>query len=212
VRAEIAKTPCSWLRVSDRSTENGVASFKLSGATRTERGELARQLVRDAEAGNLAIGRVVTTGVAPLDADRCAWIDTLKPFRYAGVPRFDLRLARKGRGITRAALTFDPQALGASGALFGIEPSGRVERIVGRDELASLGPPALVVGDDGRHTLNIDIDHVGWNGFVFMHADKPPPEGLVEKTFQAEADRKRFTDLATAGGWRFEAAWFEIQP
>ena len=212
VQAQITRAPCAWLRVSDHSSDDGVEVYKLSGATSADPQALAQQLVRDAQAAKVDVDRVVVSDVAPLDPARCAWVDTLKPFRYAGVPRFDLRLARKGRGITRAQLTFDPQALGPAGALYGIEPSGRVERIVGRTELGSLGPPALVVGKDGRHTLNIDIDRTGWNGFAFLDAAKPPPEKLVENPLRTEADRKRFADLAKAGGWRFELAWFEVLP
>ena len=212
VQTRIAAAPCAWLRVSDHSSDEGVETYKLSGAANTERQLFVQGLVADAKAAKVDIDRVVMSDVAPLIADRCAWVDTLKRFRYAGVPRFDLRLVRMGRRITRAQLTFDPQSLGASGALYGIEPSGRVERIVGRGDLASLAPPALVVSADGRHTLNIDIDRAGWNGFVFLGASKPPPGALVENPLRSEADRKRFADLAKAGGWRFEMAWFEVLP
>ena len=212
VQAQISKAPCSWLRVSDHSGEDGLEIYKLSGAINAGRDAFAQALVGQAKVARVDIDRIIMSDVAPLDPDRCAWVDTLKAFRYAGVPRFELRLVRKGRGVTRAQLTFDPQALGAAGALYGIEPSGRVERIVGRRQLASLGPPALVVDKRGRHTLNIDIDRMGWNGIVFMETATPPPNGLVEKTLQVEADRKRFGDLARAGAWRFEMAWFEVQP
>lgn len=212
VSAQAAKMPCSWLRVSDRSSVDGYVAVKLSGAALSAPADISRTLIQSAKAAGVGVDEVNTSAVAPLYRSQCAWIDKLRGLRYGGVPRYTLTPTRKARGVTRVALTLEPRALGAAGAVYGVEPSGKVERIVDAGELAALGPPAVVRRTDGGVTLNIDIDHVGWNGFVFLESKTPPPEGLVEETDPSPADLQRFEDLARAGAWRFELAWFKVDP
>uniref|UniRef100_UPI0025E4A672 hypothetical protein n=1 Tax=Phenylobacterium sp. TaxID=1871053 RepID=UPI0025E4A672 len=212
VTAQIGQTPCSWLRVSDHSSVDGIEAYRLSGASSVQPAVISRNILRDAKARKVDVDQVIATDVAPLDPQRCGWIETLKPFRYAGIPRFELRLETMKRGVTRAELTFNAAELGPAGALYGVEPSGAVQRIVGRTELAKLGPPAVIHHDDGSYTLNVDTDRSGWNGIVFMESKTAAPQGLVELPLQSVAERQRFTNLARAGGWRFELAWFKVEP
>lgn len=207
VRAETEAMPCSWLRVSDRSSVDGVQVFKLAGSSATPPGKIAEAVLATARRRGVDVDQVITTDVAPLYPSQCAWIDKLKGFRYTGVPRFGLEVKPGENGMTRAALTLHPDGLGAGGAVYGVEPSGAVVRIVDRAELEKLGLPR---NREGSYTLNIDIDHVGWNGIVFMESKTPAPKGVIERTIQTEAERKAFEALARAGGWRFELAWFRV--
>lgn len=206
VRNEIEDMPCSWLRVSDQSEVDGVQVYKLSGSSISPPGEISGKLLQAARRSRVDVDHVITTDVAPLYPSQCAWIDKLKGFRYAGVARFGLDVKPTVKGVTRVALTLDSNGLGAAGAVYGIEPSGAVERIVDRSELVALGLPR---NPDGSYTLDIDIDHLGWNGIVFMESKTPVPKGVIEQTIQSQADRQRFEALARAGGWRFELAWFK---
>ena len=210
VTHQIDQRPCSWLRVSDHSSVDGVEAYKLSGAASGQASAIVQSVLAAAKAQKVDVDQIITTDVAPLAPGQCAWIDNLRPLRYAGIPRFELRLDRMRRGITRAELIFNAEELGPAGALYGIEPSGAVQRIVGRADLAQLGPPAVIRRADGAYIVNIDIDRPGWNGIVFMDSKIPAPEGFLERTPQTAAERQRFADLAKAGGWRFELTWFEI--
>lgn len=209
VNAELAATPCSWLRISDRSSVDGVFVYKISGSSATPPGQIARAVTAAAKRQGVEIDRVLTTDVAPLYPSQCGWIDQLDGFRYTGVPRFRLQVTRVAKGVSRAALTFDPAGLGPAGAIYGIEPSGTVQRIVTREELEALRLPG---NPDGTQTLEVDIDHVGWNGIVFMEAKAPAQEGVVERAAASDEDRAAFGAQARAGAWRFELAWFKVEP
>jgi class 3 adenylate cyclase len=208
VAAQLAAMPCSWLRVSDHSSIDGVEVYKLSGSSSAEPAAIARTLMTEARARGVDVDKVITSDVAPLYARQCAWIDGLKGFRYMGIPRFNVGVKPMGRGVTRATVTFDAAELGPAGAIYGVEPSGRVERIIDRGELA--GNPAVVANPDGSYTLSLDIDHVGWNGLVFLRSEAKPPDGVIERPIEAQADRQRFESLARSSGWRFELAWFRV--
>jgi len=206
VRGEIEAMPCSWLRISDQSEVDGVRVYKLSGSSISPPGGISGKVLQAARRSRVDVDHVITTDVAPLYPSQCAWIDKLKGFRYTGVARFGLDVKPAAKGGTRVSLTLDSNGLGAAGAVYGIEPSGAVERIADRSELVALGLPR---NPDGSYTLDIDIDHVGWNGIVFMESKTPVPKGVIERTIQSQADRQRFDSLARAGGWRFELAWFK---
>jgi class 3 adenylate cyclase len=210
VAGEADRAPCAWLRVSDHSSVDGLEVFKLSGASLESPDQISRVLTQAAHKKGIDVDQVMTTDVAPLDQSQCVWLDRLKAYRYTGVPRFSLATAARGRGHTRLVLNFKANALGPFGAVYGIEPSGAVERIAGAADLARLKPPALVRHEDGSYTLNVDIDHRGWNGIVFMESRAAVPDGFVERAAQAAEDPAKFNALAHAGGWRFELAWFQV--
>jgi hypothetical protein len=207
VRAEAGALPCSWLRVSDQSSVDGVQVFKLSGSSATPPARISAAVLEAARRQRVDVDQVIAADVAPLYPSQCAWIDKLKGFRYTGIPRFALRVKPMGAGMTQAALTLDAADLGAAGAVYGIDPSGTVERIVDKADLDRMGVPRNA---DGSYTLNLEIDHVGWNGVVFVESKTPVPQGVIERTVQTEAERKAFEAQARAGGWRFELAWFRV--
>jgi class 3 adenylate cyclase len=210
VAAQVDRAPCAWLRVSDHSSVDGLEVFKLSGASLESPDQISRVLTQAARSRGIDVDQVMTTDVAPLDQSQCVWLDRLKAYRYTGVPRFSLATTAEGRSRTRLELNFKANALGPFGAVYGVEPSGAVERIAGAQDLARLRPPALTRGEDGSYTLNVDVDHRGWNGIVFMESKAVVPDGVVERAAQAAEDPARFTALARAGGWRFELAWFQV--
>lgn len=210
VAAEIDAMPCSWLRISDQSSEDGVTIVKVSGASATPPGQIAAALMAGAKARGAKLDRVMTREVAPLQRSQCAWIDRLKGHRYNGVPRYTLELSPRTNGVTQARLTLDPRRFGPGGALYGVEPSGRIERIVDARDLATA--PGVTRNADGTSTLNLMIDHVGWNGLVLLESAQPAPDGVIEASAAGEAERQRFASLAEAGGWRFELAWFNVGP
>jgi serine/threonine-protein kinase len=207
VRAELASMACSWLRITDRSSVDGVEVFKLSGASVVPPDKIARTILAAARRQDADVDQVIATDVAPLYASQCGWIDKLQGYRYAGVPRFRVATKPMGQGVTRADLTVGAAGLGAAGAVYGIDPSGAVERIVDRDQLEALKVPRTPEGD---YVLSLDIDHVGWNGVVFMESATPVPKGVVEDPVQTDAERREFERLAQAGRWRFELAWFKV--
>lgn len=207
VRAEADAMPCSWLRVSDQSSVDGVEVFKLAGSSATPPAEISAAVLETARRRRVDVDQVIAADVAPLYPSQCAWIDKLKGFRYTGIPRFALSVKPMGKGMTQAALTLDAADLGAAGAVYGIEPSGAVVRIVDKADLEKMGMPK---NPDGSYTLNLDIDHVGWNGVVFVESKTPVPEGVIERTAQTEAEHRAFETQAKAGGWRFELAWFRV--
>lgn len=210
VAAEVDRAPCAWLRISDHSSVDGLEVFKLSGASLESPEQISRVLTQAARQKGVDVDQVMTTDVAPLDQSQCVWLDRLKAYRYTGVPRFSLATTARGRGRTRLVLNFEANALGPFGAVYGIEPSGAVERIAGAVDLPRLRPPALSRHDDGSYTLNVDVDHRGWNGIVFMESKAAVPDGFVERAAEAAEDPGKFNALARAGGWRFELAWFQV--
>lgn len=211
VATYLAQAPCAWLQIADRTDAGGIETYRLSGAAASHE-RLADDLVQAARRNGARIDRVAAEDVTPLTPDQCAVVDRLKGSRYTGAPRLRLDVGRRKSGVTRIALTLDPADLGRAGALYGIEPSGAVERIVDVPALRRLGPPAVIRQPDGTVTLNIDVDSAGWNGVVLMEADAPPPAGLIERGAGDPASRERFAALAQAGRWRFEPFWFRIDP
>jgi len=208
----VAAAPCAWLRIDGRSGAGGATVFRLSGAALQPPDQLAHALVDTAHRAGAEVGQVNASDVAPLQPAQCAWLDSLKAYRYAGAPRFGLATAAKGRGMTRLALTLDPKALGPSGAVYGVEPTGAVERIAGAADLDRLRPPAVLRREDGSHVMNLDIDQPGWNGVLLLDAQAPAPKGLLEAAARAPPDSARFAALARAGAWRFDLAWFRAGP
>lgn len=205
VSAEVGKMACSWLRVTEQA---GTGVYTLSGASGAAPAAISAQLQRGAETQNLKALKVNAGAVAPLDPQRCAWIDALRPFRSANPPHFDLRVGKKARGLTRAELTFRPEELGPFGALYGIEPSGDVQRVLGRADVRKFA----VRNGDGTYTLHFDTDKTGWNGVIFLQSDSAVPRKAVEQPMATEAQRETFASRAKAGGWRFELAWFWVEP
>ena len=206
VSAAADRAPCSWLRA--QAGGDDPAAVRLSGAALEPADKLSQTLSASARRAGARVDRVEAASVAPLNAAQCAWLAPLKAYRFAGTPRFTVAARPETRGRTRLQLTFDAQALGPQGAVYGIEPSGAVERIVGAAELPGLRAPTVLRGADGAYTLNVDTDHAGWNGLVLMRSDAPVPAGLIEGAGRSPEDRARFDALARAGGWRFDMAWF----
>jgi class 3 adenylate cyclase len=210
ISGQLDQTPCAWLRVANHSSVGGLEVFTLSGAARDAPETISKTLLEAARNRGVDVDEVMTGDIAPLDANRCPLIDRLKAFRYRGPSRFMLTARPRPRGVTRAEIVLDPRELGPYGAVYGIEPSGLVDRIVGRVDLDKLGPPAVVRRADGAYDLNIDIDHVGWNGILFLESQAPIPNGAVEQADRPGADATRFNALAKSGAWHFELAWFRV--
>ena len=205
VSAEVGRMPCSWLKVTE---QDGSGVYAVSGASAAAPAVIAAELERGAETRNLKALKVNAQAVAPVDPQRCAWIDALRPFRSPNPPHFDLRVGKKVQGGTRAELTFRPEELGPFGELYGIEPSGEVQRVLGRADVRKFA----VRNGDGTYTLPFNTDRTGWNGVVFLQSDTAVPHRAVEQPMATEAQRARFAAQAKAGGWRFELAWFWVEP
>jgi hypothetical protein len=205
VSTEVGKMSCSWLKVTE---QNGTGVYTVSGASGAAPAAISAQLQRGAETQNLKALKVNAGAVAPVDPQRCAWIDTLRPFRSANPPRFDLKVGKRTRGQTRTELTFNPEELGPFGALYGLEPSGEVQRVLGRADVRKFAVP----NKDGTYTLHFDTDRTGWNGVIFLQSDTAVPRKAVEQPMTTPQQRETFASRAKAGGWRFELAWFWVEP
>lgn len=201
---QAAAKPCAWMTVD--SGPDG--SVRLSGvAGDWSAGEFG------AAAKKQRVQYVtVGTPLIPLVRSRCGWVETLR--RHAFVQPFngDVGLGATERGLTRARLIFDPTQLGKAGAIYGVDPAGSVQRIVGAEDLPRLRPPALVRREDGRLVLAVDIDTPGLNGFVLMSAERPPPEGSIERRVSSADDGAALADTIQAAAARFAAVWFEVEP
>ena len=215
VESQLQKMPCSWLRVADHSNVDGREIVSLSGASSTPPADLSQTLLQSAVLNGVRLDRVETSQVAPLLQSQCTLLDRLRPYRYQGVSRFALTLPRQdGGGMGRADLLIDPNELGPSGAVYAIEPTGNTSLFLKRSDLEGLSrsnPNAVRREADGAYLIQIDFDHTGWNGFLLLEAQTPPPNGLIETASLSAADIRRLDELARAGGWRFELAWFYAQ-
>ena len=71
---------------------------------------------------------------------------------------------------------------------------------------------ALGSQEESSGSGRLKPDRTGWNGVIFLQSDTAVPRRTVEAPMTTPAERERFAAEAKAGGWKFELAWFWVEP
>jgi len=167
--------------------------------------------------------------VALITPAGCAALDAFRQIRATGrswlsVPlrRFEMRQQPAtsiypGKLAANALVLIDIADPSLDFALFGIEPSGRIEQILPSraDFTAALrasrgGTPITDLGND-RYRMQIDLDHAGWSGVLLVTGKGPFDPAVVAPPLGARGSewRDRIATLAGERGWRTDMVWFE---
>lgn len=228
IDAALPSVGCTWLSITDIKAQDGgidVALTGVAGDPGQAQTEISKALTdRGSRARNIDFA-----DVALITPAGCAALDAFRQIRATGrswlsVPlrRFEMRqqLATStyaGKMAANALVIIDIADPSRDFALFGIEPSGRIEQIVA-DRAAFMaalrasrgGSPITDLGND-RYRMQIDLNHLGWSGVLLVTGKGPFAPAVVAPPLGARGSawRDRIATLAGERGWRTDMVWFE---
>jgi class 3 adenylate cyclase len=212
VTSSVDQMPCSWLRVAERSNVDGKNVFKITGASLTPPAAVSENILRAAVKQGLSIDKIEASELTGLSPRQCAWVETLKPLRYRGIPRISVDVSRgQGRQSQYSLNTFlvDFRDLKKVVQIYVDDGGGEIVPLISSEEVQRMGSNRAVVKlPDGRYKITVENDTAGMSGIIFAESDRPIPKALISKAISSPADVKDFNAAAEAGHWRFELLWF----
>lgn len=228
IDAALPSVGCTWLSITDIKAQGGgidVALTGVAGDPGQAQTEISKALTdRGSRARNIDFA-----DVALITPAGCAALDAFRQIRATGrswlsvpLPRFEMRQqpatsTYAGKMAANALVIIDIADPSRDFALFGIEPSGRIEQIVA-DRAAFMaalrasrgGSPITDLGND-RYRMQIDLNHLGWSGVLLVTGKGPFDPAVVAPPLGARGSewRDRIATLAGERGWRTDMVWFE---
>ena len=222
VEAALPYLGCTWLKLGDATPGPNGLQLSLLGVAGSP--SAAEAAVSKAAAGaGATIGGVDLDGVASVDPPVCAALDAFRLIRdpgQAGASRlstaktlYPMTPGAGGKPTARAEITLNIGQPDLNFALFGLEPSGKIDPILTSRAMAEKlvgGPSLQKVGPDS-FLLPLDTDHTGWSGLLLLTGKGPFDPALVAAP---PADRgaqwpQRFKAAADAGGWKADMVWYK---
>ncbi len=225
VQAELSRTPCAWLTLTNVGGSTNAAELAFTGvAGRPSDAEAS--IFRTVQGSGAKVSASDFSGVAPISPSFCAVLDGLRPIRAAAPQRLTLSQAKyeiaplsegENAGQIGALLVLDLNLnlLANDFALYGVEESGEISQLIGsKAQFLSLVDNEGIQIDrlPGPNQYRIRIDGVrgvGWSGFIMLTGDGGFSEALM-KDYRAPNWKERFDRAAQANGWKAEMVWFKF--
>ncbi len=216
--------PCAWVDVAELKPDGADVDVMMRGAARdpaSAQGAISRAL---SDVG-ISPKSIDFKDVALAPADMCLALDALRLFRDRNAealtvdqPKFELAMdPTQGKTVVDTMITIKRGTAGEI-AIFGMEPTGEIDKINGLesraalDEIAASNPDRFErTGDSYRAKLQ--TDHAGLSGILRVQssaalsdADKAlltlqPAERGVDWTSKIAA-------AAKAGDWQIDMVWY----
>lgn len=228
IDAALPSVGCTWLSITDIGAQQGGIDVALTGVA-GDPAQAQREIGEALNDRGTAARSIDFADVALITPAGCAALDAFRQIRATGrswlsVPqrRFEMRQqpassTYAGKLAANAIVLIDIADPTLDFALFGIEPSGRIESVIpGRDAFnAALrasrgGSPITDLGND-RYRMQIDLDHAGWSGMLLVTGKGPFDPAVIAPPLGARGGdwRDRIATLAGERGWRTDMVWFE---
>lgn len=236
IDAVIPSVGCSWLDVESVSHEGGQVSVSMggvAGSPSAAQSEIASALT----AAGLPNANLDFSLVATISTAGCAAIDAYRQIRNTEAPRlsaeqrvWEMRKQPPGAIYEgkEAANVVSRMNIGDPNldlTLFGIDPAGilypMLERVGGRQVVFFEGEPPvpgwevegspITAHGNDSYTINIDLDHEGWQGLVLVTGRGPFPTEVVQPPLGSRntAWQRSFAQTAGRQGWKTEMTWFK---
>lgn len=207
IERHLATIPCSWVRVAENAAQDGHYQVKLVGVSLTPPSVLQSDLDNWAKDQSINLTRLVVD-TAPMEPSQCLWLESIKQFKYEGLPRislgavhpyqFDKRSHHEG---TVSHLYISLGSLRKYFVLYGIEPSGKAS-VVGDEKI--LRSSEHVKLQDGGAELLVMSDHQGGSGLILIDSNLPIPSDMLTTPHSAAAVEAE----ADKGQWKSELVWY----
>lgn len=216
VEANLASTPCAWLRIDpvDNGANGHLGLVGVAGNPAAARDAVMR-IIAD---NKFPIQTVAIDKVAQIDPRECPAID--EPRRLRRSPGGRLLVTGEPfimdpashQSLARVEIELQPGDKTA--ALFGVEPSGVVTwalpDIASLDRLAAQDVGLKKTGDR-KWEFNIYPDHLGWTGLFLVVGDRPLAQTQPQLKVQRSGEFAQTLRAATAQGtWDADMVWFRI--
>jgi serine/threonine-protein kinase len=164
--------------------------------------------------------------VQPVDAPACGPLDAFRAFRAdtsvnggrlsTSQATYTLEKQADGKVSQKAVITMAVGDPGLDFALYGLEPSGAVDRLIdSRSAFQSLeqDPKARAnIADLGgdSYRLSIITDHVGLSGLLLLTGKGPFDPALIAAPAATRGPDwgHKIQSAAQAGGWKAEMVWY----
>ena len=224
---------CSWLDIVDVGANSGQVSVNLggvAGSPSAAQSEIASAL----GAAGLANANIDFGQVATISPGGCAAIDTYRQIRNTEAPRiateqrmWEMRkqpegASYEGRDAANVVARMNIGDPSLDLTLFGIDPAGILypflQRVGGQKTAYFEGEPPVSNWDDApitqsgndSYTINVDLDHEGWQGFVLVTGKGPFPQDIVMPGLGTRntAWQQKFMQAASRQGWKADMTWF----
>ena len=228
IDAALPSVGCTWLSITDIKAQGGGIDVALTGVA-GDPGQAQNEISETLRDRGSSARNIDFADVALITPAGCAALDAFRQIRATGrswlsVPlrRFEMRQQPAtsiypGKLAANALVLIDIADPSLDFALFGIEPSGRIEQILPSRAAftAALrasrgGTPITDLGND-RYRMQIDLDHAGWSGVLLVTGKGPFDPAVVAPPLGARGSewRDRIATLAGERGWRTDMVWFE---
>jgi len=209
---------CTWLDVAGVTPGDGSLTIALAGVA-GEPAQAQGQIGKLLSAAGVPAANIDFDNVSPIETSECAPLEAFRQIRdpaggHLSVAQRQFEMTKLASGEysgqigAKAVINFNLTDASREYALFGIEPSGKIDLLTrSREELAG-GSETL--GAD-RYRLTIDVNHKGWSGLLLLSGRKPLDAAFIAGPAGSRdvAWAQRFTRSATAGTWKAEMAWFK---
>ena len=212
---------CTWLDLESVTEGAGGLAMKLAGVAGSPAG--AEAAVSKAAAGSGApVANVDLEAVAPVESPVCPALDAFRLIRAqtsdtgrrlaTAQPVYRIMSQSTGKMAARAVITMDIGSPTVDFALFGLEPTGKIDAIIPDRATAQklVGSALESLGPD-RYRLPLDTDHQGWSGLLLLTGKGPFDPALIAAAPAARGASwpERFKAAADAGGWKAEMVWYK---
>ncbi|MFD1033464.1 serine/threonine-protein kinase [Sphingomonas hankookensis] len=228
IDAALPSVGCTWLSITDIKAQGGGIDVALTGVA-GDPGQAQNEISETLRDRGSSARNIDFADVALITPAGCAALDAFRQIRATGrswlsVPlrRFEMRQQPAtsiypGKLAANALVLIDIADPSLDFALFGIEPSGRIEQILpSRTAFTAAlrasrgGTPITDLGND-RYRMQIDLDHAGWSGVLLVTGKGPFDPAVMAPPLGARGSewRDRIATLAGERGWRTDMVWFE---
>ncbi len=223
--AALPNIPCAWIDVAELKPVGADVDVIIRGAARdpaSAQGVISRAL---SDVG-IAPKSIDFKDVALAPADMCLALDALRPFRdrnpdvlTVDQPKFELAMdPAQGKSVADTMITIGRGGSTGEIAIFGMEPTGEIDKINGLetraalDEIAAQNPERFErTGDSYRAKLQ--TDHAGLSGILRVESSVALSAAdttlLTLKPAERGADwTAKIAAAAKAGGWHIDMVWY----
>lgn len=227
-RAAVEKTlpglDCTWLDITNvTQTADGVA-VALAGAAGHPADAQAAVSKTVTDAG-LQLASADFSDVAPISGSECDSINALRGIRATGsahlsIPQRKFEMSKMpadsdyaGKIGARTVFNIDVAPPVQDFALYGIEPIGKVSKVIANradfNTFPKTGYPIADLGN-GRYRFQLDADHSGWSGFIMLTGPGGFDDRYVVTPPGGHTDWRAFSKAAAANGWKSEMVWAKM--
>lgn len=226
INSAIPSIVCSWLDIVNLAADKGqvnVGMGGVAGSPAAAQTEIAGAL----SSAGAANANIDFAAVAPIQPGGCAAIDAYRQMRNSEAPRLatDQRkweISRHddtgnpaGPNVARVIIRVSDPGADQDMTLFGIEPSGKFGELLGSradfDSAASSPQSSGVSKRDGGYELQLDLDHQGWSGLIFVTGKGPFQGDVLRPELGARnvAWKDKLLKNGSDSGWKADMLWIK---